>query len=170
MTTDILYQDLYLKLVRDAVNGIHIESYPGALCVPITDTGMVIFIAEPAPAYGEHVLTLPGGGIEPEEVPVEAANRELQEEIGYKALKIDVLGTLRPWEKYLKAEVHVFLVRHLVASKLHGDEIYEITTQLVPINDFERLIRDGQLHDSSVIAALYMARDFLMREMLDAND
>ncbi|GAB4510835.1 MAG: hypothetical protein OHK0046_08100 [Anaerolineae bacterium] len=142
----------------------YIETHDSAICVPLTDTGMIIFIVEPSLAYAEDALLLPGGEIEPGETPREAANRELQEEIGYRATKLDFLGEVRPWVRYLKGEVSLFLARDLIASKLHGDEIYEITTELVPIFDFERVIRMGRLRDATVISALYMARHFLQEE------
>jgi ADP-ribose diphosphatase len=141
-----------------------------AKCVPLTDTGMVIFIVEPSPAYGQDMIYLPGGGINPGESHEDAANRELQEEIGYKALRLNYLGELRPWSKFLRSSVHHYLARDLTPSKLAGDELYKITTQLVPLNDFERLITTGRLYDSTVIAALYMARHFLRREQEMAED
>ncbi|MDX1993896.1 MAG: NUDIX domain-containing protein [bacterium] len=158
------YSD-WLTLVGEANNPRYIEYRDKAQCVPLTDTGMVILIVEPSPAYGdEGVLYLPGGGIEPDESPLEAANRELQEEIGYKARRLDFLGELRPWVKHLRHSVYVHLARELTPSKLHGDEIHNIITELVPLNDFERVIATGRLHDSSVIAALYMARHFVQQE------
>lgn len=152
------------RVVGSGTGAPHIEYRNKAQCVALTDTGMVIFIVEPSPAYGEDVLYLPGGGIEQGESPQEAANRELQEEIGYKALRLTPLGELRPWVKYLHHSAFLYLARELTPSKLHGDEIHNITTELVPLNDFERVIAAGRLHDSTVIAALYLARDYIKQE------
>lgn len=152
------------RVIANGDDSPFVEYRDKSQCVALTDSGMVIFIVEPSPAYGQDVLYLPGGGIEPGESAQDAANRELQEEIGYKALRLDRLGELRPWVKYLRHSAHLFLARELTPSKLHGDEIHNITTELVPLNGFERLITSGRLHDSTVIAALYLARDFIKQE------
>lgn len=167
MTDDaevIYFQDHFFALVGDKERVQFVRTHNGTTCVPLTDSGMVIFVVEPSPAFGQDVLMLPGGKLDPGETLDECANRELQEEIGYKSLRMNYLGELHPWQKYLTLCAHIYLARDLVPSKLHGDEIYTISTYLAPLHDFERMIADGRLRDSTVIAALYMARHFLEQE------
>lgn len=151
----------YFTVVGDPKNAQYIRADDKAMSVPLTDTGMVIFIVEPSPAFRENILYLPSGRVQPGETMEGAANREMQEEIGYRAERQDYLGELRPWVKYLQTRTFLFLARDLVPSKLHGDEIYTITTELVPLNAFERVIDTGRLFDATVIAALYRARHFV---------
>jgi 8-oxo-dGTP pyrophosphatase MutT (NUDIX family) len=163
------YRDRYFTLFGDDERAHYLRTEDAAICVPLTDSGYVIFVVEPSPAFEEDVLVLPGGQVGQNEAHAAAANRELQEEIGYRALNLDFLGTLRPYSKYLATSQHLYLARHLVPSKLPGDELYDITSQLVPLDDFERLISTGRLQDSTVIAALYMARDFIRTETQTAD-
>ncbi len=160
----IYYSDAHFKLVGNDSRAEYLQAPDAAQCVPVTDSGMVIFIIEPSPAFDTEILTLPGGRIHPDEPPHQAANRELQEEIGYYANEIDFLGELRPWVKYLRARLFVYLARQLTPSQLIRDEPHEIRTELAPLDNFERLINAGRLHDSSVVAALYMARRFIDRQ------
>ncbi len=51
------------------------------------------------------------------------------------------------------------LARDLKESWLLGDELYLIPLIHFALKDFDRLLAQGQLHDSTAIAALYMARD-----------
>ena len=64
-----------------------------AMIVPVTDKGDVIFITEYQHALNSLMLSLPKGRIEKGEASMEVANKELQEEIGYKANKLVELAT-----------------------------------------------------------------------------
>ena len=88
--------------------------------------------------------------------------RELQEEIGFRAGRLDFLGELRPYSKYLAARTFVYLARDMTPHKLEGDEDHDIGVHLTPLSEFERLIAASRLLDARVIAALYLAQDFLM--------
>ncbi len=132
-----------------------------AVIVPLTPEGEVIFTVEPSPALGRDVLILPGGTIESGEPALEAANRELQEEIGFRAARLDFLGRVQPWAKYLTTTAHLYLARDLTPSTLPGDEDYAIRLERVRLDGFEALIDSGRLGDARVIAALYLTRRHL---------
>jgi ADP-ribose diphosphatase len=153
----------YFSILLDADGEEVVVCGNEVLVVPLTAEGEVILTIEPSPAFGEPTLILPGGETEPEEEYSETANRELQEEIGYKAEQLDFLGELRPFSKYLTVRSFVYLARNLVSSQLEGDETYTIGTERVPLASFALLIAEGRLLDARVIAALYMARSFLER-------
>lgn len=123
-----------------------------------SDESDVLLTVEPSAAFDEPALLLPGGEASPELTYEETANRELQEEVGYRAARLDFLGELRPWAKYLAVRSFVYLARDLTPSKLPGDEQYEIGVERAPLSAFEPLIAAGRLKDARVIAALYMAR------------
>jgi len=141
-----------------------------ALIVPLTAEGEVLLALEPSAAFDEPTLVLPGGVIEVGEPPAEAANREMQEEIGYKAGRLDLLGELRPFSKYLTVRSYIYLARDLVPGRLTGDEDYQIGIERVPLSDFETLIANGRLHDARVIAALYMAQSFMQAQQVSRQD
>jgi ADP-ribose diphosphatase len=148
----------YFKLETDGNGEDYIRSGDEVLVVPLTAEGDILFAVEPSAAFGELMLLLPGGSPEPDETHAETANRELQEEIGYQAARLEYLGELRPWSKYLAVRSYVYLGSELSASKLHGDEKHEIGIERVPLCDLEALIADRRLLDARVIAALYIVR------------
>lgn len=142
----------------------YVASSPGVFMVPLTETGEVLFIIERSVPRDEAILFLPGGALDEGESAAQSANRELQEEIGLRADRMDFLGVLHPLGKHALWDIHLFLGRDLAPSRLDGDEEYEILIERAPLAHFERLIAAGRLRDSTVIAALYMTRALLRQE------
>lgn len=140
------------------------ETGGGVFIVPVNDRDEVLFTIEPAVTDGTPVLCLPAGAIEPGEDPADAAKRELQEEAGYRAGRLDRLAELRPLARHGDWRVYAFLARDLVPGKLKGDEVYPISVESVPLAQFERLIDSGRLLDSTCIAAVFLAQRFLAHE------
>ena len=159
----LLFPNRWLS-VYEGVGGPYIATGSAVMCVPVTPEGSVLFILEPNAYDGEYTLYLPAGKIEPDEDLALCANRELQEEAGVKAARLDVLATLTPWFKYLDSRLTVFLARDLTPSKLDGDEGYVIETETIPLASFETQIAAGRLRDASVIAALFLARQRIADE------
>ena len=137
-----------------------VEKKDSALIVPITDDGQLVLIKEYFPAIGSYGIGLPKGRVDSGS-SLDAANRELQEEIGYKAKELIKLGTLTVSPGSTRHKTHVYLAKHLVESKLPGDEDEEIEIVKIPFKDFEKLIEDKRLNEARFIAALYMARKYM---------
>ena len=131
------------------------------MIIPITDKGEIIFITEYQVALDTQMLSLPKGQIEKGELSIEVANKELQEEIGYKANTLDEIGSFTTIPGYISGKTYVYLARNLVESKLKGDEEWELTISRYPLKNFEELIYDKKLTEGRMIAALYEARRFL---------
>ena len=156
------YKSKYFEIAEDSAGDEYVICSDEVLIIPLTAEGDILFIREPAPAFGrEQPLLLPGGIVEDGEALEETANRELQEEIGYRAARLERAVTLRPWSKYLRVTSHVFLARDLTPSKLDGDEGYVIGLEPRPLTTLDTLIASGELTDARVIAALLLARDRL---------
>lgn len=157
------FEDAYYSIYTQGNEISYIRMVNEVLIVPMTATGEVILTVEPSVAFNVPTLILPGGAAELDEAHEQTALRELQEEIGYTAARLDYLGEVRPLSKYIALQTFIYIARDLKPSKLQGDEDYEIVTKRVPLKDFEELIAKGQLLDAHIIAALYMARSFLER-------
>ena len=155
--------DAYFTLMAggDGVGFIHCGD--GVLVVPVDDAGNVMLAVERSAAFDCELLVLVGGSVEPGEPLEETANRELQEELGWRADQIVFLGEVRPF-KYLTSRQFVFLARGLTPSKLDGDELHPIAARTIPLNSFPALCLSGELLDAPSIAALCLALEFLQRE------
>ncbi|MFO7696078.1 MAG: NUDIX domain-containing protein [Anaerolineae bacterium] len=155
--------DPYFSLAADDDGVGFVRCGDGVLVVPLTEDGHVLLALEHSPAFGFPQLGLVGGSLRPGERMERAANRELQEELGWRAGRIAFLGELRPW-KYLTTRQFVFLARDLSPLRLPGDERYPVVERQVPLERFLSLCAGGELHDALAIAALCLAREFLSHE------
>lgn len=137
------------------------EKADTALLVPLDDQGNILFVKEFYNAINEYQLGLPKGRVEAGLNELETANKELQEEVGFKAGELDMLGVLTIAPGYLTQKTHVFLARDLNVSKLDGDELEELEVAKYPFDKFEKLIDEGKLTEARMIAALFLARRFI---------
>lgn len=154
-------KDLVIKLNKKIFNFSILEKDNTSLLVPLTNNNKVIFIKEYFAAIDKYQVALPKGRIENGLNELETANKELQEEIGYKANRLDKIATLTMSPGYFTQKTNVFLARDLIKSKLPGDEdsISEIFEY--PLTKFEELIETGQLTESRMISALFLTKRFL---------
>jgi ADP-ribose diphosphatase len=95
----------------------------------------ILFIREYAAGIDGYSLTFPKGKIDDGESILIAANRELQEEVGYKSEKIKEIYTLDLAPGYMDHKTHIILAEDLVPSKLNGDEPEELEVIKCKKND-----------------------------------
>jgi len=131
------------------------------LVVPLLDDETLLLIREYATGSDDYQLGLPKGRIEEGEDPLQAADREIREEIGYGARRLQLLRTLTIAPAYIQHQTHVILARELFADPQPGDEPEPI--ELVPwkLADWDRLLAQPDLTEARSIAALYMTRELL---------
>lgn len=154
-------KDAYFRLMADDDGVGFVDVADGVLVVPLTPEGEVLMVVERAPAFDGETLTLSGGEVEPGESLEKCANRELQEELGWRAGRLEFVAELRPFSKYMNSRQFVFLARDLEPSKLEGDEMYAVRPRKVDLADFHELCFSGELRDATAIAALYLVRSYL---------
>jgi 8-oxo-dGTP pyrophosphatase MutT (NUDIX family) len=159
----VFEENRYFALGRDEHGNLYIQCPDEVMTIPIDENGDVLLAVEPAPAFGQDVWVFSGGTVEPGESHETTANRELQEELGLAAGRLEYLGQLWPWSKYLTVRSDLYLARDLAESRLDGDEGYEIGVARIPLAAFEQYITSGQLRDARVIAGLYLARAYLQQ-------
>ncbi len=157
----LLYHHKWMDLCANTDDEAFIHMNDAVLMIPLTENCEILLIEEQSIAYGDAMLNLPTGGIESNETPKLAANRELEEEIGYKAGKMELIGILHPSVKYAQWRYWVYLAQELSAHKAKGDEKTPITTKPIQPADVSWMIDMGKIKDSTAIAALFMAQKHL---------
>lgn len=132
-----------------------IVTHPGAVAiVALDDMRRVLLVRQFRLAAGRVMLEIPAGTLEPNEAPIVCAERELQEETGYKPQKLEPLGGIFVAPGYTTEYIHLFLARDLVESRLEmdGDEFIEVVK--LPFDDVLAKIDLGEIQDAKTITAL----------------
>ena len=134
------------------------------IIVPMRDRETVLLAREYACGLHHYEVGLPKGRIERGETPVEAADREMKEEIGFGARRLQQLTSLSLAPGYMTHVTHIVLARDLYPEKLEGDEPEALDVVPWNINDLRGLTAREDCTEGRTIAALYIARDYLAAE------
>jgi ADP-ribose diphosphatase len=92
---------------------------------------------------------------------VEAANRELMEEIGVEAQNLRSLGVLSVAPGFFSFTTEVFLATELSCKQMVGDEPEPLEVVHLPLNQLDQTIVSGQISEARSVAALYLVRCLL---------
>jgi ADP-ribose diphosphatase len=128
------------------------------MIVPILNDDTLLLIREYGVGTHQYHLTLPKGKVDKGEMPDVAANRELQEEIGYAAHKLTFLRPLTHSPSYSSTQMHLILAEDLYPSVLQGDEPEPIEVVPWPLKDLGELLANPDFNEARAIAALYLTQ------------
>jgi len=139
---------------------LDIVDHPGAVTVlALDDQAQIWFVRQYRHAVGKFLLELPAGTLKPGEDPALAANRELQEEIGMRAERLEEIATFYLAPGYSTELMHLYLATGLSPSTLEQDEDEMIAVEKVPVGAAWGLIEAGELADAkSLVGVLAVAR------------
>jgi len=134
------------------------------IIVPMKDEDTVLLAREYAAGLHQYELGLPKGRLEKGESVLKGALREMKEEIGFGAKRLEILTSLSLAPGYMTHMTHIVLARDLYPEKLEGDEPEELEVVPWPIADLRTLTARDDCTEGRTIAALYIARDFMDAE------
>ncbi len=132
------------------------------LIVPILDD-QVLLIREYCCGVHRYELGLPKGRLEAGEDVLDGANRELKEEVGYGARRLEIIHRLTLAPTYMGHITHVVLARDLYPERLPGDEPEIPEVQPWPLADIDELAFSPEISEGRSIAALFLGRAHLRR-------
>lgn len=129
--------------------------HPGAVAIiPMVDAEHVCLIRNFRIAVGKTLIEVPAGTLEPNEPPIETARRELIEETGYTA------GRMEPVTKFYMSPgiqnelMHCFVATELTLGDAHREAGEEIQNLVVSWDEAMAMLDRGEIEDSKSIAAL----------------
>ena len=161
------YRGAYLEMVTEEVslpNGktatLDMIRHPGASAVvPFIDPDNVLIIRQYRHAAGGTIYEVPAGKLDPGEKPETCALRELEEETGQRAGRIESLGSILTTPGFTNERIHLFAAFDLesVPLRLEDDEVIELVP--MPFADALDLVWSGEIDDAkSALSLIYAAR------------
>jgi len=130
------------------------RGHGAVMVIPVLDEDTLLLINEYAAGIHEYQLTLPKGLIDPGETALQAADRELMEEIGYGARRLTPLKTLTTSPSYMGHRIQVIIAEDLYPKRLPGDEPEELEVVPCPVTSISEMIFEDHFSEARVIAAL----------------
>jgi ADP-ribose pyrophosphatase len=142
--------------------------HPGAAAVvpfasnPAEPDPTILLIQQYRYATNGTLIEIPAGRLNPGEEPRVCAERELREEVGVKAGRLERLTTIWTTPGFTDERIHLFWATNLAADQhaRESDEFIEVTPK--PLSEVLRLIRDGVISDAKTAMAILFAAGFIL--------
>ncbi len=131
--------------------------HPGAVAIlPLIDEDHICLLRNERPAVGETLWEIPAGTLEPNE-PIEvAAARELAEETGYTAKRLEKICVFYPSPGLLSEKTHLFVARDLTPGAMNLEPDEQMEPRIVPLAQAMEWALNGTILDAKTIIALLL--------------
>lgn len=128
--------------------------HSGGACVLCVIDGKVVLVRQFRYAYGEELLEIPAGKLNAGEDPLVAAKRELEEETGLVAKRLEHLYTLYPTPGYTNEKIYIYRAFDVERGEQHLDEGELLNVVFLPLDEAIAMVRRGEIRDAKTIVAL----------------
>lgn len=157
-----IHQSRYMQIKREVVE---VEGHPtttwelivhpgAAAVIPIDQKGDLVLVEQWRRAIEKITLELPAGLLDPGENPLDCAQRELQEEAGYKAKTLIPFGGCYSAPGISNEYVYLFIGKQLQKSQLVAEDTHAIDVRHVSLDDAIKLIENGTIIDAKTIVGI----------------
>jgi len=132
-----------------------------AAVVPLDGAGRVVLVRQYRYAVDEWLLEVPAGKLDAGEEPAACVRRELEEETGLRAGRLESMGWIYTTPGFTDEKIWLFLARDLrpARQQLEADEILEVVR--MPFGEAVAQARDGRIHDGKSVCSLLRAAERL---------
>jgi ADP-ribose pyrophosphatase len=164
-----VYQGKAFDVRRDRVRApddqvlvLDIVAHVGAVTIlPLDEQDRIWFVRQYRHAAGQVLLELPAGTLEKGEAPEACARREIREETGLAAGRIEKVGEFFLAPGYSTEYMHVFLATDLSPEPLPGDADEFLSVAAIPVDQVKRMVASGEIKDAKSLAALALVSERL---------
>ncbi|HOJ87841.1 MAG TPA: NUDIX hydrolase [Pseudothermotoga sp.] len=134
--------------------------HPGAVAVlPILQDGSVILVKQFRYPVGTELLEVPAGKLDENESPEECASRELEEETGFKALKMEYVGYIYTTPGFSNEKIYLYLAQDLVKTEQNLDQDEILKVEILRPSEVLVKCLDGQIVDAKTLSLVFLAKE-----------
>lgn len=140
-----------------------IVEHPGAVSiVPILEDGTVILVKQFRAPINRVTLEIPAGKLEPGEAPEHCAARELAEETGYTAGRLEHKGTFYTTPGFSNEIMYLYIATDLMPVDSHPDFDEFLAGEKIKLEKLLKMAEQGEIIDAKTLVGIYTAaRSFL---------
>jgi ADP-ribose pyrophosphatase len=157
-----IYQGRIVNLIVDSIttgNGVttirEVFQHPGgSAVVPLLPDNTVLLVRQFRYPMGEYLLELPAGKIDNREKPELTAARELAEEVGFQAGKLEKIAEFYSTPGFCDELLHVYLATDLTPVESHQDEDEEIEIVRLSLAELKNLMDSGKIRDGKTLVGI----------------
>lgn len=131
-----------------------IIEHSGGACVLCVEDGKVLLVRQYRYAYGESIYEIPAGKLDKGEDPAVAAARELEEEAGLKAGRLEKLFVIYPTPGYTNEKIYLYRAFDCQKTVAHLDDGEFLDVVYLSLDRVKEMLKNGQINDSKTIIAL----------------
>lgn len=133
----------------------YIRHKGAAAVVAVKEDGKLLMVRQYRNALDRETLEIPAGGLNDVDEPTDlAAARELEEETGYKAGKMELLLSLRTTVAFCDEKIDVYVATDLKRSKQHLDEDEYLDVESFDVEELLERIYDCKIQDGKTVSAI----------------
>jgi ADP-ribose pyrophosphatase len=138
-----------------------VEHVGSVIILPLDADGQLLFVRQYRHAAGLDLLELPAGTLEKDESPEASATREVREETGMAAGKLEPMGGFYLAPGYSTEYMHVYLATDLRYDPLEADADEFLIVERFPLKEALVMFESGEIQDAKSLAAILLARKYL---------
>lgn len=149
------YQDTIQVPNGNVVKWDFIKHNGAAAVVPVDKEGRLIMVRQYRNALDRYTIEIPAGGLNGADEPtMDAAARELTEETGYRAEKLELLLTIRTTVAFCNEKIDIYVATGLTPGKQHLDEDEYVDVKAYELEELIEKILAGEIQDSKTVASI----------------
>jgi ADP-ribose pyrophosphatase len=167
VSTERIYEGKIINLRRDKVclpNGKEaareVVEHPGAVAiVPVLPDGRILMVRQFRHPVGQVLLEIPAGKLDAGEDPDACAARELEEETGYRAGRLQRRASIFTGPGFTNEIIHMYVATELVKTAVNPDEDEFLEITAYRQQELRRMVSEGIICDAKTITGLYLLQD-----------